>query len=128
MPVAIAVRSTGFRVQPWRHLGQYHTAVNDGLLTFSFGWHPGRLVTEKVRRETFLERGNLSSVERIDAFGCVEVVLQLGDFDLGSVAPLKRLARHGAFGVWQRTEPCPGAPVSAGGWQRQGVERGARDL
>ncbi len=123
-----AARATGFRLQPWRHLGQYHTAINDGLMTFSFGWHPGRLITEKVRREKFLERGNLASLERLDAFGCIEVVLQLGDFDLGAVAPLERLARHGNFAVWRRTTLCPGSAVSGVGGQGQRIESRAREL
>ena len=97
----------GFRPHLWRHLGQYHTALNRGPVTFSFGWHPGRIIRETNRRTTFLEWGNPADIKRRFEFGCVDVIVQLGSTPLDTLDTLVLLKRQAHWALYRFEDPCP---------------------
>ena len=98
---------TGFRGELWRHVGQYYTALNLGVTSFSFGWHPGRIVAEAPRRAHFIERGFLGDFKRMDTHGCFDVILQLGQTDLKALRKdVHLLRRSGYWATWKVARVC----------------------
>jgi len=98
---------TGFRVELWRHIGQYYTAMNLGVTSFSFGWHPGRIVAESPRRERYIERGYLGDFKKMDTHGCFDVILQLGNSDLHAMRKdVHLIRRSGHWATWRVARTC----------------------
>lgn len=64
----------------WRHLAQYHTVLNRGTTSYSFGIQPGRLIRERHPRPYAQNRefGNLHDLHTLEKYGCFDVVLQVG--------------------------------------------------
>ncbi|MBN1946319.1 MAG: hypothetical protein JW797_11635 [Bradymonadales bacterium] len=68
---------TGFTSNLLRHLGQYHTVVNEGITSFSFAEHPGRLIVQ--RQLGFdVEQVQAGDLTRRDLLARYEVLLHRG--------------------------------------------------
>ncbi len=105
-PKSVKVEN-GFRVELWRHIGQYYTAMNLGVTSFSFGWHPGRIVAESPRREHYIERGYLGDFKKMDTHGCFDVILQLGNSDLHALRKdVHLILRAGHWATWRVARDC----------------------
>ncbi|PIE20299.1 MAG: hypothetical protein CSA66_00680 [Proteobacteria bacterium] len=97
---------TGFKSGLWRHLAQYHTVLNQGTTTFSFGYQKGRIVGERFP-ELVTEFGTPGDVPNLDSFGCYESVLQLGDSDLSRDNPaLCLVSRAGHWALYATGKSC----------------------
>lgn len=100
---------TGFRSNLWRHLGQYHTALNEGPTSFSFGVHPGRVVAQ-VDPSFEFERATPSDIARIARTGCYDEILQHGPTDLSARYPgaFALVKREKSWALYEVKTPCAG--------------------
>ncbi|MFH1437208.1 MAG: hypothetical protein ABIJ56_15985 [Pseudomonadota bacterium] len=92
-------RETGFASLTWRHLGQYHTVVNEGLTSFTFANHPGRLIVQKEPGYDFeyVKSDTLKDKQRIKPY---DLLLQVGTTRLEEKKYKKRFALIARKNLW----------------------------
>jgi len=93
-----SVPPLGVRSNLFRHLGQYHTVVNEGVTQFSFANHPGRLVEQRVPGFAF----------EWATWGHVDAPTTRQGFDV--------LLKHGDTPIEARWQPAPRLLARSGRW------------
>ena len=92
-------RKTGFASLTWRHLGQYHTVVNEGLTSYTFANHPGRMIVQKEPGYDFeyIKSDTLKDKRRIKPY---DLLLQVGTTRLEEKKYKKSFALIARKNLW----------------------------
>ena len=98
----------GMRSTLWRHLAQYHTVLNRGTTSYSFGIQPGRLVRERnpLPYEQNKEFGRIRDMTHLEKYGCFDIVLQAGHTRAERRFPgrFRVIKRRGQWTLYQVTK------------------------